>query len=214
MDRSNVSLKTKILMFMLMLFVELLLGAFLLSREFIIQEVNDELKMTAQFLGDGAANAYHDSANETYEMLFIDTEIAAHTYYLWIPNTNKPQAGLEGMGQEAFDVFESKLDNMWNIVFKGVLRFTLFISWVPFFLPLFIPGVINGLMIREVKKLNYGYASPVRFNCAYQIILSTFVVVPIYLLFPVAIHPIVIPIWLAVCSVSALIMFANLQKMI
>ena len=214
MESSDNSFKTKVLIFILLLFIELLIGSILLTRNYILDEINQEIKMTANFLGESAADAYQESANKTFKYLFVDTSLVEHSYKLWIPDKTVNQYGLEGMGQRGFDEAESKINNMWDIVFKGVLRCTLFFSWVPFFLPLFIPAIINGLMERQVKKLNYGYASPVRFTAAYSFILSSGVIIPVYLIFPIAINPIVIPIWLALCTLSFLVMFSNLQKMI
>ena len=214
MEKSNESHKSAVLIFIMMLFFELVLGAALLSKPFIINNINDEISMVASFVGDNVADEYHKKARENFKLLFVRTSIMQHTYKMWVPDSTKDQHGLEGMGQQGFDRFEVFLDNLWDLVFKGVLRGTIFVSWLPFFLPLLIPAIINGLMIREVKKLNYGYASPVRFSYSYKTILGTFIIVPIYFLIPIAIHPAIVPLWLAVISICLLVMFSNLQKMI
>jgi len=69
-------------------------------------------------------------------------------------------------------------------------------------------------MVRQVKKLNYGYASPVRFTYAYGFIRSSFLIMPFYLLLPFAITPLLPIVWITLATGAMLVMFANLQKMI
>lgn len=103
---------------------------------------------------------------------------------------------------------------MWSAIYQSIQRTTLLLMWLPYTLALFIPALIDGISTRSIKKVTYGYASPVRYHTAFHAVILLFAAIPFYLALPIAVSPLLVPLWAAAISVSVMIMASNLQKQI
>jgi len=201
-----------LVMFLTLVFALLVL----FGKNYVLNQMERERHLTANVLGSAAEQSIYSQAYVIYDALFKKTGVMKASFNLIAP-TDAQRArsgGLENFGEAYFSHSVKRLTVFWNSLFQATYRAVLMFHWLPYMLPLFLPAIIDGLMTREIKKHNYGYASAVRYHMGIHFLITVFLIVPIYLLMPFAITPLAIP---AIGFLQAIILMftaANLQKQI
>jgi len=201
----------------IIMFITLVLALLILfGKEYVLEQMEEERQITSRVLGDTAEQAIYAQSYVLYESLFKKTGVMNASFSLIAPTESQRRrsAGLEGLGEAYFEHSVNRLTVFWNSVFQATYRGVLLFHWLPYMLPLFIPAIFDGLMSREIKKHNYGYASSVRYHMGVHVLITVFLIVPIYLLMPFAITPLVIPAIGFLQAIVLMVTAANLQKQI
>lgn len=209
-------MKRTVLLTAIVLLLEVVIVGVLVPNHWLENSIVSEREMVTDWLGEDTTLSLIESTNKIYKYLFVDTNIVRYSYGL-IPTEEERQRsrGFEEFGRDFFFPYvKSRIDVMWSAIYQSLQRTSLFLMWVPYMLPLFIPAIIDGLSIRNIKKVTYGYTSSVRYHTAYHILVLLLAAVPIYLAIPVAVTPISVLVWACIFSFSAMLMMANLQKKI
>ena len=122
--------------------------------------------------------------------------------------------GLETLGDSMWPYVQSRIEVMWLTIYQAVQRFGVIALWAPYFLPILIPSLIHGYTVREIKKVSYGYASPVIYHAAGKTLIAALFLPLFYITLPIAIHPMLVMIWGVCVSLLMLALSANVQKQI
>jgi len=201
---------------LVILLIEVVIVGVFTPNDWLTRSIREERTMVTRWLGGKTTQALIQQTNTIYKTLFVDTGIV-HASYGYIPTREDRQnsPGLEHLGERYyFPYFKDRIDVMWSAIYQSIQRLTLFMLWTPYMLPLFIPAMYDGLSIRNIKKVTYGYASPVRYQTAFLTIVFLLAAIPFYLAIPVAVTPMIVPLWTIVFSLAVMLMTSNLQKKI
>lgn len=201
---------------LLVLLIEVVAVGILTSNNWLHDSIGDERDMVSNWLGRETSSDLVIKTNTYYQSLFVDTGLVKASYALIPTEEERQRSGaFTDFGRESlFPAAKERIDVMWAAIYQSIQRMTLFVLWTPYMLPLFIPAFIDGLSVRQIKKVSYGYASPVRYHTAYHFIVVLIAAIPFYLALPVAVTPLVIPLWAAAFSFAVMLMLTNLQKQI
>ncbi len=107
---------------------------------------------------------------------------------------------------------KSRLIAFWYMIYYSLLRFYMFLSWVPYFLPIFVSFSVFGLVQRKIQQWQYKNISPLQHQLFYRIF---HIVVSIALLIPflpMAINPVFIPAGYFAFGISIYFVLATLNK--
>lgn len=201
---------------LLVLTIEVVAVGVLTPNDWLHTSIIEERDKVSNWLGDETTDNLVLKTNRWYKDIFVDTGLV-HASYGFIPTEDDREhsGGLGEFGRyDIFPVAKERIDVLWAAIYQSIQRMSLFILWSPYMLPLFIPAVIDGLSVRQIKKVSYGYASPVRYHTAYHFIVVLLAAIPFYLALPFAVTPLVVPVWAAAFSFSVMLMLTNLQKQI
>jgi hypothetical protein len=200
----------------IVLILEVLIVGVIAPSNWLHGAIMNERQMVENWMGNEATINLVENTNSIYSKLFVATGLVHKSYGL-IPTEEerKNSGGFDDLGRETFHPFaKERIDIMWSAIYQSIQRTALLFMWLPYALALFIPALIDGISTRSIKKVTYGYASPVRYHTAFHSIVILFAAIPFYLALPIAVSPLMIPLWAAAISASVMIMSSNLQKQI
>lgn len=205
-----------ILLWLFAVMLELLLICIFVNATWVSAQIEEERSFTLKRLGMDTTMQIVNASNDAYEYLFKKSGIAAGSYKLLIPSHEQRAAsmGLESLGMGAFEWLKGRIDTFWISIYHSLQRLFTLLQWFPYLLPLLVPAIIDGLTQREIKKVSYGYASPVKYHTAFHLLVALIFVPLLYLFFPIAVTPLVVPVWAFVLAAVLLMLSANIQKQI
>ncbi|MDT0618569.1 MAG: DUF4400 domain-containing protein [Salinisphaeraceae bacterium] len=201
-------------MWLLLVLCEVLVVAAFFSPDSVVENLRREQRMTRASFGDVTEQHVRQAADGWFTSAFHDTGIVRHSFQLFIPTqeAREKSTGLEDLGSEAFPWFRRRMETVWNGIYQSLYRFSVLLEVLPFMLPLIIPAIVDGFMTREVKKRTYGYASPIRYYASMHAVAALIVAIPAYLVFPLPVPPLFVPLWAVSVAIILAVMTSNIQK--
>lgn len=207
--------KGRIVFWLIAWVIQIVLIGSLLPGDFLQSQILDERKMTSDWMGLTTMTELVKSSDASFNSKFVDTGIVRGSYRI-IPNHEEKMnsAGLNDLGDWLWNYVGSRIEVFWLTVYQAVQRWNTLMMWIPYLLPVFMPAVIHGLCVREVKKVSYGYASPVVYHSAGHALAFILALPLFYITSPISIHPAAIFVWSVMFSLVVLTLTSNIQKQI
>lgn len=207
--------KSKFFVWTMLWLLQIALVGVLVPSNWLEDQITSERQMTADWLGRDTLVDLVEKADSGFASAFEETGMVAASYAI-IPSKNERDgsAGLENLGGSIWPYVESRIQVMWVTVYQGAQRLAMIQLWLPYLLPLFVPAFIHGMCVREVKKVSYGYASPVVYHAALQT-MTLLVFLPLfYVSLPISIHPASVLVWGIALSICFVFISSNIQKQV
>jgi hypothetical protein len=206
---------------LLLIYCGLLVGetfvvAAVVSADWIEEQIWRERELVRSTIGEATESSLHETSTASVAALFDATGVRETTHRLVaLASVRRPHpVGLDDLGQPVVYWGASRLDVFWNVLYQSAYRLALLSHWLPYCITLLAPSAIDGLMQRKITQRTFGYASPVRYNTAVHLLSVALFVIPIYLFLPLAVTPVIVPLWAAAVALVILLVAANLQKRI
>lgn len=201
---------------------EILFLAFFVPNRYIDNVIEREQQIAASHLGIQSADWVYSVSRDTYRYLMIEPKWFARSgvYYtlhrFLIPTEREQDAsrGIEEMGNWLFNYAESCLDGMMRTIYLFISRLIGAAVWLPMIPLALIPAINDGLQMREIKKRNAGYASPVLQKYSIRASKALCSALLFIYLLPLALSPLLFPLCVLISSAFINIMLANVQKRI
>ena len=195
--------------------LQIVLVGVIVPSDFIERQIDQEHEMIQDWLGVDTSDSLWLSSNERFKTVFRDTGMIDASYTILPSYTQRANStGLETLGDSMWPYVQSRIEVMWLTIYQAVQRFGVIALWAPYFLPILIPSLIHGYTVREIKKVSYGYASPVIYHAAGKTLIAALFLPLFYITLPIAIHPMLVMIWGVCVSLLMLALSANVQKQI
>lgn len=197
--------------------LEIISISFLTNASQIQTEISKEVELARDWFGDTNTDNIITSSNDAFRKYFKDSGLVAWSYTITQTNDDQlTRAGgwLDRMGHAAFEWVDSRIDTFWDVVYMAVMRAEISTTWIYFSIPVLIPAVIDGIVVREIKKRTYGYTSSVKVQTVVQLLPFVLCIPIIYLLAPMAITPGMMLFWAVSFAIALHIYAANVQKKI
>lgn len=204
----------KALIYIAIFLLEICVTALIISPDFIRSELADEQQHVVNVLGPRVEHDLREESASYFRASLVDTGVVRASYDMLVPTEDQRRrsVGMEELGGKAFVWVNDRLDAFWNSVYQMFYRICVLLAWAPAILPLALPAIVDGVMVREIKKRTYGYASPVRYHAMTHALMFLVMAIPIYVAFPIAVTPILIPIWAVMVCLCLMVFTANIQK--
>lgn len=186
----------------------------LVNAEWVGDQARLEQASVAQQFGQSRYSQLDTRARAIYAAWFIETGIRAQSYARLLPDSSRPQHGMEGLAPWFFEWLKHRLDAFWWIVFQAICRVQVLREWLT--LLLFIGGVsaLDGLIQRQIKRSYNALASADRYLFARHSLLCLLFAPLLYLSLPIAITPYVVPIWGACLAITLTLLTSHAQHRI
>lgn len=200
----------------LILVAELAVVLLLVPGDWTAQTVKKEEQLIESHLGSRARTWIYGKADDWYQSAMVDSGFSAGMYYVLIP-TDEQKAnskGMESMGSWWFEWVEGRITAFREMTYQFMARAALLAVWAPYMLLLLIPALYDGIMVRNIKRSNFDYSSPVLHRYSARFTWHLLVGMLIAFFLPIALNPVFIPVILMLCCVLIGIMVGNLQKRI
>lgn len=205
--------KGRVLLILILWAIQVLVIGVLLPMDWLDRQVQREQEMTAAWLGQNTTEIVVNRANDLFTSAFDDTGLIDASFRL-VPTREEREAsvGMEDLGAPAWPYVNERLQIMWLTVYQGISRLSMLMLWLPYFLPIILPALIHGWTIREIKKVSYGYASPVVYHSAAHSLVALIFLPLFYITIPIAVHPAFVLAWGIGFAVTVLALASNFQK--
>lgn len=207
--------KSKVFIWTLVWLLQIALVGVLVPSDWLEEQITSERQMTANWLGRDTLVELVRQADAAFSSAFEETGMISASYAI-IPSRQERanSAGLENLGSSIWPYVESRIQVMWVTIYQGAQRLSMIQLWLPYLLPLFIPAFIHGMCVREVKKVSYGYASPVVYHAALQVMMMLIFLPLFYVSLPISIHPAAVLVWGIALSICFVFISSNIQKQV
>jgi hypothetical protein len=121
---------------------------------------------------------------------------------------------MEGLAPWFFRWLEQRLLALWWLAFEAIYRMQLMDAWSGYLIVLAVAGCVDGLVRRQIRRIDHGYASGDQHLIARRSITVLAIAPLIYLCVPVTVVPMVIPAWGGLLVLALAQLTANLQHRI
>jgi len=184
--------------------------------------LTNEVEKVQYWFGKDGANSIVKKTNSIYETAFVSTGLVETSFALTQasliseddPLFENRSDGIINFTEHIQSWLNGRITAFWRVIYHAIVRLYIFVEWVPFIVLLTLPAVVEGLVRREIKKISFGYSSPVIYNAALQTLPFTIALPAIYLFLPMDSSPIIPLLWGVLMSGLQFFMFSNLQKRI
>jgi hypothetical protein len=193
-----------------------LLVLFLTSSDFTDKTLEHEKKYTEMDLGTETKNYIYDTAERWYVAAIEESGVYEALHRTMIPNAEEKanSKGMQHFGEGIFEWVEGRLNAAMRIIYLYMTRILQLWVWVPFIPILIFPMIYDGYKVREIKKTNFDFASPLRNKYSFRAIAILTIVTLMLFATPIAITPMFFPFLLFGIGLCLQVAVANVQKRI
>lgn len=167
-----------------------------MKEEWLMRSIQIESDYNHSFYSSEFANWAEKKATETYEWMWVETEILPHSFDMFIPTEEEiaQQRHMQDLGAPAFAWVESRLRAFWTLVWSTHIRFFSVALWAPFAPFLLLPWVVDGWVKREIRKHTFDFSSPIQQRYAIKLLMALPLIFFIALTMPFPMHPLATPV--------------------
>lgn len=186
---------TRALVLLVLWLLQAALVVLLVNAEWVSAQVQREQQSLAQQFGNARRAALEARSQEIYAKWFVESGFQRASYSRLLPDHSQPQHGMEGLAPWFFDWLEQRLDAFWRLMFQGINRMQILREWLSLLLLVTAAAVIDGVIQRRIRRSRHELASADRYLVARRALLCLIIAPLLYLSFPIAVTPFVVPIW-------------------
>lgn len=172
--------------------------------------VSAEVAMTRSTFGNRVANWLEKKADVAYEMLptqYVDK------VRITGDGMRRTKEVVPGAGVAVTVAYNAYIKALLMNAFVATLRFFSLAVWLGVLAPVLIAAAIDGFTQRAIKRAEFGAIRPAAFAVTSMIVIPLFMAPILYLVIPVAVSPLVTPMWAFVTTVPLALMISNMQPM-
>ena len=179
--------------------------------------ISEEYEMSVKSLGIERAEEVYDSAKKDYESLIIESGLYTAVVRHLIPTDEERRnsVGMEELGTRDgwFQLVQSRINATTSIFYQLFVRFEVMMIWLPYVLIFVtVPAFIGGFWQRRIKQSNFDYSSPLVTNSTVQLLIYSCLGGMMFMVVPVAINHVLIPVIMIIISVLIGRVIGNIQK--
>lgn len=183
--------------------------------QFLWGNASDELQAMSRVFGYDNAKWMTEKANGAYEILFVDTGFVQAVKKGEVSNEDR-QRGKELFGGTILAL--TALTNNYVLAFSALIyvmmiRILIVLSWAPYVLPFLIASGMDGWVRRQIKLVSIRGQSTVRFSMALHAMIVIMMTPVLYVLAPIYVSPLFMPVWAIVAAVPLIVLMSNIQPM-
>lgn len=203
---------------LLWLFIVWVLEVFLIAafvrESWFNERIQQETDLAVNWLGADTVRAVHDAGDRIFQSAFVETGLYDTSFELFIPSEaeRRRARGMEDMGKEIFRTVDTRIQVLWMAIYQVIIRVLMLLLWAPYFLIVLVPAIVDGVMVREIKKVNIGFASPAVHRYSLYLIGMASYVMLLTLFSPFNVNPIVYPVAIMIVVFAMHFVVSNTQK--
>lgn len=181
--------------------------------------INEEYAMSVKSLGLEITDQVYEKARKDYESALIESGIYTAVVRHLIPTDEERRnsVGMEDLGTRDgwFPLVQSRINATTTIIYQLFVRFEIMLMWLPYVLIFVsVPVFIGGFWQRRIKQSNFDYSSPLVTNSTVQLLVYSCLGGTMFMVLPIAINHMIIPVIMIIISVLLGRVIGNIQKRI
>lgn len=196
--------------------LEMLLVALFVPRSFMDKITDMEHRWMTNAYSEETVLVIHENTSAVHEMITRDTGLADGLSWMFLPaeGTHSTGTGMARMGENFwFPFIESRGKALDEMTWITIMRVVSLYAWAPLLILLFIPTIVDGVMERRIKQHTFKYPSPFLYRHGLRTSLLVGVLLVVFILSPLPVHPYILPLGLIVVILTTgIVVIGNLPK--
>lgn len=186
----------------------------LVKESWIVREIQLERTGTHAVLGSVAAGEAEGAAKAVWYATFVNSHVIDASYRIFTPGVERDEtdAGLNRLVRPVREWAAARLNVAWSLLYQLIVRICVLGLWWKFALVVAIPCAVDGVVMRKVKALTFGMASPTLYVAARHAMVALPLLSVLLLLSPMRIHPMTAPIIIVGVSAALWMTIAHFAK--
>ena len=183
----------------------------LVDAEWVERQLDAERSLVQTQFGAARSALVTERARNAYRDWFVSNGIVQASYARLLPDPSIPARRMLGLAPWFFRWLEHRLNAFWWLVFEALCRLQLIRAWAAPITVLALAACIDGLVRRQIHRVDHGFASGDRYLIARRVLLVLAIAPAIYLSAPITIAPVAVPLWGALVALLLSQLTANTQ---
>jgi hypothetical protein len=167
----------------------------LVDADWVERQMNAERALVQRQFGAEEAALITERVRSAYREWFVANGLVQSSYARLLPDPRIPARGMEGLAPWFFQWLERRINAFWWLMFEALCRMQLLRAWSAYLAVLALAACIDGLVHRQIHRVDHGYASGDRYLIARRALLVLAIAPAIYLSAPITIPPVAVPLW-------------------
>ncbi|KZC32575.1 MULTISPECIES: DUF4400 domain-containing protein [unclassified Rhodanobacter] len=186
----------------------------LVKESWIEREIQLERAGTHAVLGAVAAGEAEAAAKAVWYPTFVHSRVIEASYQIFTPGVEHDEgdAGINRLIKPVREWAAARLNVAWSLLYQLIVRLCVVGLWWKFALVVAIPCAVDGVVMRKVKALTFGMASPTLYVAARHAMVALPLLSILLLLSPMRIHPLAAPIIIVGISAALWLTIAHFAK--
>lgn len=178
-----------------------------------LDRISREVEMTRAVFGDEKTETIVDSAKGVYGTAFVKSGLIADLNKTHFSQADYRKAhALSGALKHFGTITNSYFGSMVINLYGMMIRLFIVWHWLAFVGPFLIACVVDGYMTRAKKLAEFAYQNPSAFSLAAHVLLWIIFFPVMYLVAPIPVTPLFVPIWALVMALPVAVMLSNSQR--
>ncbi|UJJ60422.1 DUF4400 domain-containing protein [Rhodanobacter denitrificans] len=186
----------------------------LVKEGWIEREIQLERAGTQAVLGVVAAGEAEAAAKAVWYPTFVNSRVIEASYQIFTPGVEHDEgdAGINRLIKPVREWAAARLNVAWSLLYQLLVRVCVLGLWWKFAMVVAIPCAVDGVVMRKVKALTFGMASPTLYVAARHAMVTLPLLSLLLLLSPMRIHPMTAPVIIVGISAALWLAIAHFAK--
>lgn len=173
-----------------------------------------EIAQTREAMGDTVGDMIVTFANG----IFTDTPVAAFVHTASSAKHDQKDMDIVRRGggpggEMVANLFNSYIVGLMMQSYVFSMRLAILLIWAFVLAPVFVASVFDGLMMRAIKRIEFGSLRPATFTLAGIIVIPLLFLPVLYLVMPFSLSPLLAPAWAALVALPLSVLVSNSQPL-
>jgi hypothetical protein len=189
-------------------------GPLLRTGDAMLDYVEGEVRQTKLAMGETLGGWVVRLADGIFSL----TPVMAMTQTVTKAKHTRAESDLSAMvagpiGHASSKFYNSYLQGLILQAYILTMRLAILLFWLVFLLPMFGAAVWDGLMLRAIKRAEFGSIRPATFTLAGLVVIPMLSLPVLYLTMPFPLSPLLAPAWAALVAVPLSVLISNSQPL-
>ncbi|HIF9538226.1 TPA: DUF4400 domain-containing protein [Photobacterium damselae] len=186
-----------VLYFIISIFIQILTMMVILDEQWMKEITQEEVSQMDSLYSEGTTNDVIIQGNEWYMKYIVDTTIERHFYDTLLPEQYQLLGEIpeDQTATWIFRTTEGRINAFLEQLRFSFIRLASMSVWGELVGLMIIGFIITAYILRQKKKLTYEYTSPLRHEYSKRLIMYMPLIIWLAFWFPLAVNPIVYPIF-------------------
>lgn len=172
-----------------------------------------EVRMLESLYSADTVKWIAESTYSVYSLLIEQTGISEGISWALLPE-NRADTGVDSIGSNFwFPYLEGRGKALQALMHLILIRVVALSVWIPLYILIMIPSILDGVFERSIKRYTFRYPSPLAHRMGVRTIGVTFFLVMVGLLSPIPVPPLILPVTMALAiATMGIAVIGNLPK--
>ncbi|KLV03480.1 hypothetical protein ABT56_18755 [Photobacterium aquae] len=205
--------KNVILIMIILAFQVITLLTFV-DEELMAKIIADEVSYMDEYYTEDLTNKILNDGNDLYTRLIVETGVEFEIYNALIPDEylRTGQIQDDQLATNIFGYSYDRISSFFESIRFSMIRMYSIASWGKLMIMMIIGFVLTGYKLRQIKKTNFDYTSPLRQEYAQRLTVFMPVIVWLVIWCPLAISPFFYPLMGFILALSLSLFISNTAK--